>query len=174
MALYQIWNAPAPTTSKVVAVTSGANTLKTLLQVKPSATITAKIKEWGFKCDAPASASLLSVELLETDVAATVTAHVAAGIVKLDAAALRGGDPTTNLFPVGTTSTGYTASGEGTIAATRVFDAVLNTIPSSNGYEFVKQFPLGLEPILDLSLFTRIRVQSLIAVNCLCYITVEI
>lgn len=173
MALYQIWNAASPTTAKVVAVTTGTS-IKTLLQIKPSATITAKIKEWGFKCDAPASAALLSVELIETDVAATVTAHVAAGIQKLDAAALRGGDPTTNLFPVGTTSTGYTSSGEGSITATRLFDAVLQTIPSSNGYEFVKQFPLGLEPVMDLSLFTRIRVHASVAMNALCYVTVEI
>lgn len=173
MALYQIWNAASPTTAKVVAVTTGTS-IKTLLQIKPSATIAAKIKEWGFKCDAPASAALLSVELIETDVAATVTAHVAAGIQKLDAAALRGGDPTTNLFPVGTTSTGYTSSGEGSITATRLFDAVLQTIPSSNGYEFVKQFPLGLEPVMDLSLFTRIRVHASVAMNALCYVTVEI
>lgn len=174
MSLYQIWNAPAPTTAKIVAVTTGTS-IKTLLQIKPSATGVAKIKEWGFKCDAPASAALLSVELIETDVAATVTAHVAAGIVKLDAAALGvGGDPTTNLFPVGTTSTGYTSSSEGTITATRVFDAVLQTIPSTNGYEFVKQFPLGLEPVMTVSLFTRIRVHAGVAMNALCYVTVEI
>lgn len=173
MPIFQIWNAPAPTTAKIVAVTTGTS-IKTLLQVKPSATAVAKIIEWGFKCDAPASAALLSVELIETDVAATVTAHVSAGIVKVDAAALRGGDPTTNLFPVGTTSTGYTASAEGTIGASRVFDAVLQTIPSSNGYEYVKQFPLGREPIMDLSLFTRVRVHAGVAMNALCYVTVEI
>ncbi len=169
MALYLIANGPSPTTAAQVAVTTGTS-IKTLLQVKPSATITAKIKEWGISFDGFAAAAPIKVELLETDVAATVTAHVAAGIVKLDAVALRGGDPTTNLFPVGTTSTGYTASGEGSITASRVFD--VQFIAPTNQY--VKQFPLGLEPIMDLSLFTRIRVTAGAAVNAYCYVIVEI
>lgn len=169
MALYQIWNGPSPTTAAQAVVTTGTS-IKTLLQVKPSATIVAKIVEWGISFDGSAAATPIKVELLETDVAATVTAHVAAGIVKLDAAALRGGDPTTNLFPVGTTSTGYTASGEGSITATRVFDAQL--IAPTNQY--VKQFPLGREPVIDLSMFARIRVTAGAAVNAYCYMTVEI
>jgi len=173
MALYQIWNAAMPTTAKVAAVTTGTS-IKTLLQVKASATVQAKIKEWGFLCDAPASAALLSVELLETDVAATVTAHVAAGLHKLDAGALGGGDPSTNLIQVGTTSTGYTSSGEGSITAVRLFDAVLNTIPSSNGYEFKKQYPLGCEPVIAVGLFGRIRVHASVAMNALCYMTIEV
>lgn len=173
MAIYQIWNGAAPTTTKFVAVTTGT-AIKTLLQVKPSATIVAKIKEWGFKCDAPSAAALAVVELIETDVAATVTAHVAAGIVKLDAAALLGGDPTSNLIQVGTTSTGYTSSGEGTITSTRLLDSILQTIPASNGYEFVKQFPLGCEPVINLGLFGRIRTHFSSAVNAICYMTIEV
>ena len=173
MAIYQIFNAPSPTTAKIVPVSSGT-AIKTLLQVKPSATLVAKIIEWGISTSAPASAGTLSVELLETDVAATVTAHVAAGIAKLDAAALRGGDPTTNLIQVGTSATGYTSSAEGTITASRVFDGRYVTLSSAAGYEYVKQFPLGREPVLDLALFGRIRVHASVAVDVLCYITVEI
>lgn len=173
MALYQIFNGATPTTAKFVAVTTGT-AIKTLLQVKPSATIAAKIVEWGIRMSAPASAALLVAELLETDVAATVTAHVAAGINKLDAAAVAGGDPTTNLIQVGTSATGYTSSGEGSITAVRLFDSILQTIPSTNGYEFVKQFPLGREPILQVSQFARIRVHCSVAMDCVCYMTVEV
>lgn len=173
MAIYQIFNGATPTTAKFVAVTTGTS-IKTLLQVKPSATIVAKIIEWGIKCDAPASACLFVAELLETDVAATVTAHVAAGINKVDAEALRGGDPTTNLIQVGTTSTGYTSAGEGSITAVRLFDQITVTVPSSNGYEYVKQFPLGREPVLDIGLFGRIRTHTSVAVNAICYMTVEV
>lgn len=169
MALYQIWNGPSPTTAAQVPVTTGTS-IKTLLQVKPSATIVAKIVEWGISFDGSAAATPIKVELIETDVAATVTAHVAAGIVKLDANALRGGDPTTNLIQVGTTSTGYTATAEGSITASRVFDAQL--VAPTNQY--IKQFPLGREPIIDLSLFARIRVTAGAAVNAYCYMTVEI
>ena len=169
MALYQIFNGPAPTTAAQAVVTTG-NAIKTLLQVKPSATIIARIVEWGISFDGSAAATPIKCELLETDVAATVTASVAADIVKLDSAALNGGDPTTNLIVVGTTSTGYTSTGEGSITSTRVFDAQL--IAPTNQY--VKQFPLGREPIIQISKFARIRVTAGAAVNAYCYMTVEI
>lgn len=169
MALYLIANGASPTTAAQVVVTTGT-AIKTLLQVKASATVQAKIKEWGISFDGSAAATPIKVELLETDVAATVTAHVAAGLVKFDAAALGGGDPTTNLLPVGTTSTGYTASAEGSIAATRMFDVQL--IAPTNQY--VKQFPLGLEPIIAVSMFARIRVTAGAAVNAYCYMIVEV
>jgi len=173
MALYQIFNGATPTTAKFVAVTTGTS-IKTLLQVKASATVLAKIVEWGIKCDAPASACLFVAELLETDVAATVTAHVAAGLNKLDANAVAGGDPSTNLIQVGTTSTGYTSAGEGSITAVRLFDQITTTVPNTNGYEFVKQFPLGREPVINLGLFGRIRTHTSVAVNAVCYMTVEV
>ena len=90
--------------------------------------------------------------------------------MKLDGNALSGGDPTTNLIPVGTTSTGYTATAEGTITATRVFDAQL--IAPTNQY--VKQFPLGLEPVIQISKFARIRVTAAAAVNAYAYMIVEV
>lgn len=169
MALYQIFNGPMPTTAAQAVVTTGT-VIKTLLQVKPSATIVAKIVEWGISFDGSAAATPIKCELLETDVAATVTASVANDIVKLDAAALAGGDPTTNLIPVGTTSTGYTASAEGTITAVRMFDAQL--VAPTNQY--IKQFPLGREPIIQISKFARIRVTAGAAVNAYCYMTIEI
>lgn len=169
MALYTIWNGPSPTTAAQVPVTTGT-AIKTLLQILASATKPAKIVEWGISFDGSAAATPIKCELIETDVAATVTAHVAAGIVKTDAEALAGGDPTTNLFPVGTTSTGYTASAEGTITASRVFDAQL--VAPTNQY--VKQFPLGREPVIAIGKWGRIRVTAGAAVNALCYMVVEV
>lgn len=169
MGLYTIFNGPSPTTAAQVPVTTGT-AIKTLLQVKPSATNTLKIVEWGISFDGSAAATPIKVELLETDVAATVTASAAADIVKTDAAALAGGDPTTNLIQVGTTSTGYTSTSEGTITATRVFDAQL--VAPTNQY--VKQFPLGREPVIQISKFGRIRVTAGAAVNAYCYMVVEV
>jgi hypothetical protein len=159
-----------PTTAAQAAVTTGT-AIKTLLQLKASATVVAKIKEWGISFDGSAAATPIKVELLETGtVAATVTASVANDIVKLDTNALSGGDPTTNLIPVGTTSTGYTASAEGTITATRMFD--VQFIAPTNQY--VKQFPLSQEPIINISSFGRIRVTAGAAVNAYCYMIVEV
>lgn len=169
MAIFQIFNGPSPTTASQAVLATGTAII-TLLQVKPSATLVMKIIEWGISFDGSAAAAGIKCELLETDVAATVTASAAADIVKLDSDALGGGDPTTNLIQVGTTSTGYNASGEGTITATRVFDAQL--IQPTNQY--VKQFPLGREPVLQISKFGRIRVKAAAGVNAYCYMTVVI
>lgn len=169
MALYQIFNGPSPTTAAQVAVTTGT-AIKTLLQVQLSATTIGRIVEWGISFDGSAAATPIKCELLETDVAATVTAHVAAGIVKFGADALQGGDPTTNLIQVGTGATGYTGSAEGTITVTRMFDCQF--IAPTNQY--VKQFPLGREPVIAISKFGRIRVTAGAAVNAYCYMTIEV
>jgi hypothetical protein len=170
MALYLIPNGPMQTTAAFAPVTTGT-AIKTMLQVKPSATIAMKLVEWGISFDGSAAATPGRVELIETNVAATVTASAAADITKLDGAAIAGGDPTTNLIPVGTTSTGYTASAEGTITSIRNLAPPQFIAPTSQ-YQF--QFPLGREPIIQVSLFARIRVTFAAAVNCYCYMVVEV
>jgi len=169
MALYQIFNGPSPTTAAQVVVTTGT-AIKTLLQVQPSATLGGRVVEWGISFDGSAAATPIKCELIETDVAATVTAHVAAGIVKFDFAAISGGDPTTNLIQVGTAATGYTATAEGSITVSRCFDVQL--IAPTNQY--VKQFPLGREPVIQVSKFCRIRVTAGAAVNAYAYVTIEV
>lgn len=168
MALYKIFNGPAPTTASQAAVTTGT-TIKTLLQVKPGATQQVRIREWGISFDGSAAATPGIVELCVTDVAATVTAHAAGGLHKYDAAALASGDPTTDKFAVGTTSTGYTASGEGTVGAVRQGD--VQHIAPSNQYVF--QFPLGAEFVVNPGEFLRIRVKFAAAVNAICYVLAE-
>lgn len=169
MAQYLIFNGPAPTTASQAAVTTGTS-IKTLLQVKPGATQIARIKEWGISFDGSAAATPGICELCVTDVAATVTAHVAGGIHKQDSEALASGDPTTNLFSVGTTATGYTASGEGTVGAVRQLD--VQHISGTN--QFIKPYPLGDEPIVNPGEFMRIRVKFAAAVNAICYVKVEV
>lgn len=170
MAQYLIANGASPTTAALVAVTTGT-AIKTMLQVEPSATLGMKIIEWGISFDGSAAATPGKIELIETDVAATVTAHVAAGLVKYDAAALMGGDPTTNLIQVGTANTGYTSTSEGSITASRNLDGPQFMAPTT---QYQKQFPLGREPFVQISKFARIRVTFGAAVNCYCYMIVEI
>ena len=170
MAIYLIGNGPMQTTAAFAAVTTGT-AIKTLLQVKPSATVVAKIIEWGISFDGFVAALPIKVELIETDVAATVTASVANDITKMDSDALMGGDPTTNLIVVGTTSTGYTSTAEGTITAVRNLDAPQFISPMN---QFIKQFPLGNEPTIQISKFGRIRVTAGTAVNAYCYMVVKV
>lgn len=170
MALYLLQNGAAGTTAAPVAVTTGT-AIKTLLQFKPSATVIAKIIEWGISFDGSAAATPGKIELMESDVAATVTAHAAADITKYDSDALMGGDPTTNLIQVGTTSTGYTASAEGTTTVSRMLDGPMFLPPTG---PYVKQFPLGREPVLQVAKFARIRVTFGAAINAYCYMIVQI
>jgi len=169
MALYLIPNGAAGLTAAPVAVTTGT-AIKTMLQIKAGATGPLKVVEWGISFSGSAAAAPGNVELVETDVAATVTAHVTAGIVKLDAAALAGGDPVTDRIPVGTTATGYTSAGEGSTTVARLFD--LQKIAPTGQY--VKQFPLGREPLIQVSKFLRVRATFAAAVDAYCYVIVEV
>lgn len=170
MALYLIANGAMQTTAAFVAVTTGT-AIKTMLQVQLGNSVVGKIKEWGISFDGSAAATPIKVELIETDVNATVTAAVTTDITKIDGNALAGGDPVTNLIQVGTGATGYTASAEGSITLVRNLDGPKFVAPT-NQYE--KQFPLGNEPLIRVGKFGRIRVTAGAAVNCYCYLLIEI
>lgn len=148
---FTVWNAPAPTTAAEASVATGTG-IKTMLQLATPASTQIQILEWGFSIDDPPGADGV-VELLQTDVAATVTAHVAAtGVVNLDP-----NGPTT-LLTVGTSATGYTASAEGTVAATRPFDAVsLSSVSGESGLGYVRTFMPDDRPIVAVSKFLRVR-----------------
>lgn len=165
-----IGNGPQQTTAAFAVVTTGTS-IKTMLQVKPGATVPLKIVEWGISFDGSAAATPGKVELIETDVAGTVTASVAADITKYDADAIASGDPTTALIAVGTTSTGYTCTSEGSITAVRNLDAPQLIAPTN---QFIKQFPLGREPIIQVGKFGRIRVTFGAAINAYCYVIVAV
>jgi hypothetical protein len=171
MALFLIANGPMQTNAAFAVVTTGS-AIKTMLQVKPGATIIMEITEWGISFDGNAAATPIKVELIEADNPATVTAAAAADITKMDAAALACGDPTTAIFAVGTTSTGYSASGEGTPpTAVRNLDGPQLIAPTN---QFIKQFPLGERPTIQVSKYARIRVTAPAAVNAYCYMMLKV
>lgn len=147
------------TTAAPAGVTTGT-AIKTMLQVKPLVPLF--LVEWGYFFDG--SPSAIKVELVEADVAATVTASVEADLTKLGNVADATATGAINMT-FGTTATGYTASGEGTVTAIRNLDAP--QISSLNS--FIKQFPLGERPMIQIAKFGRIRVTAAAAVNMLCY-----
>lgn len=169
MALYLIPNGPMQTTAAFAAVSTGT-AIKTLLQIKAGATNALRIIEWGISFDGSAAATPGKVELIETDVAATVTATASADITKLDPEAIALGDPTTALIAVGTAATGYTATVEGTITSVRNLDGPQLIAPTT---QFIKQIPLGREAFIQNGKFGRIRVTFGTAVNAYCYVIVE-
>ena len=173
MGLYLLANGPMPTTAALPSVATGT-AIKTMLQVKlgGSTNQTARVVEWGFSADGSAAATPGKVELLTTGtVKATITEFVAADIINLldpNAAAV------TDDFPFAFTAagdeSGYTASAEGSITATRLFDVQL--IAPTNQY--VKQFPLGREPVFRADEYLRIRCHFGASVNAYCYLICEI
>lgn len=142
-----------PTTAAQASVTTGT-AIKTMLQIATPSTRQIQLISWGFSIDDTSGADGV-VELLQVDVAATVTAHVAAGVQPLDPNA------PASLMTLGTSATGYTATAEGTPTASRVFDAVsLSATTSESPYTYVYQWMPDERPIVAISKFLRIRATT--------------
>lgn len=161
--LYKTFNGPMPTTAQIVPVATGTS-LITLLQIATPSTKAIKVKSWGVDFDGSAAGVGVLCELIQTDVAATVTAHVAAGVIPYDNAS---GEA--SLMTLGTSATGYTASAEGSITATRLGD--LRRIQPTNDFSY--DWMLGQEFHVAPSKFLRIRVKAAATVNVLAWILHE-
>lgn len=150
---YTTWNGPAPTTAALASVTTGT-AIKTMLQLSTPTTRQIQILEWGFSLDDPPGADGV-VELVDTNVAATVTAHVAAGVFNLDP------NGTASLLTLGTSNTGYTATAEGTVTASRPLDVVsLSSVSGESGLCYVRTFMPDDRPIVAISRFLRVRATT--------------
>jgi len=163
---YIAWNGPMQTTAAFAKVTTGT-AIKTLQQLSTPATRQMKIIEWGFSLDsAPATTGVGQVELIQTDVAATVVAYIASGIQNLDP------NGTASLLTLGTANSGYTASAEGTTAASRSFDAqeVAGVSNGSDPINYTRTFMPGYQPIVAVSKFLRVRVTFSAAVNMITFV----
>lgn len=154
-----------PTTAAQASVTTGT-AIKTMLQIATPSTRQIQLISWGFSLDDPPGADGV-IELLQTDVAATVTAHVAAGIQPLDPNA------PASLCAGGTALTGYTATVEGTTAASRVFDAMsVSSVTGESGLSYVYQWMPDERPIIAISKFLRVRATTpTTAADMRCWVT---
>lgn len=161
---YKCWNAAMATTAALTKVTTGTS-IKTMLQIATPSTRQIQLISWGWELDAVPGSTGGQIELIQTDVAATVTAHVAAGVQPLDPNA------PASLMSLGTAATGYTATAEGTTTASRSFDGDL-IAPSAGadnlngGYQWMPDE----RPIVAVSKFLRVRVTFAAAVNMLCWV----
>lgn len=156
MSLYLSTNAVMPTTAAQVALATGT-AIKTHQQIAAPAASGIQIVAFGVEF-ATVLVAPATVELIETDVAATVTAHVAAGVQPYDVAALGGA----SLVTLGTSATGYAASAEGSITATRLGKEKILPIGASS-YEW--EWSLGREFAIAKSKFARIRITTGTTVN---------
>lgn len=158
---YQVWNgATAALTAAVASVATGTS-IKTMLQVKPTTNIA--IIGWGYEFDINPTA-VISVELITTGtIFATVTAFNAGDVIKYDDS---GG--IASAISLGTTASGFTSSGEGSVVASRLLD-----FNSAWEHDYRMQFPLDREPSVAANDCLRIRVTTATTINMRCFITFE-
>lgn len=161
---YKIWNVPMPAAAPPTAVATGTGT-KTMLQMATPSTQQIQLISWGYTLSGLPGATG-TVELIQTDVAATVTAHVASGIIQMDPNA------PASLLTLGTGATGYTASAEGSITTTRLLDA--DQFPTTSGLvplDYDYQWMPDERPIIPISKFLRVRAtMPTSGVNMLCWV----
>ncbi len=158
------WNAitSALATPLVGVNTAATVTPKTMLQIK-AGSAKFRIIEWGYSFPTVPVAPV-QMELIETG---TVFATVTLGEI------LRYGDvtgPASQTATPGTASTGFSASAEGTITASRLLAQEFDLGPY-----FKQQFPLGREPEINAGSAARIRATpgSAAAVPVVCYAIIE-
>lgn len=165
MTLYIAQNGAMQTAAALVPTATGT-AIKTHLQIATPTTQKLSIIEWGISFDGFAAALPIRCELIDTAAinATMTTAHAATGVQPYKDS----GAPA-SAVTLGTAATGFNASAEGTIVASRIFD--VQFIAPTNQY--IKQWPLGREPELAISRFLRIRTTSAASVNCYCYIVWE-
>ncbi len=141
---YICWNGAIPTTGAQVPVTL-TNAQKTQLQLTSATDVQMEIVEWGFSMNGKALDLGVQVELLTTGtIAGTGMTAVVPTLY---------GDP---LTPASQTLGGFTPTAEGTITAVRMFDS--QYVQDLGSY--LKQFPLGERPIIDVSTVLRIRTNT--------------
>lgn len=150
---YIAYNGPMPAAAALASVSTGT-AIKSMLQLATPSTRMIWIEEWGFTFDDPPGADSI-FELIQTDVAATVTAHVASGVEPLDA------NLPASLLTLGVAATGYSASAEGAIAATRTLDVVSISSVSAEAAPFLTyRYKFEVWPAIPVSKFLRVRATT--------------
>lgn len=143
--LYITWNASTSALSSPMTGTTVTNTTKTVLQVKPGNKI--QVIEAGYTFSSVPTAAV-QMELIDTgSVFATVTSG---SVSNYNTPTL-----TTSAATLSTTGTGFNASAEGSITATRLLSQNFD-----QGAYFHQQFPLDREPEVLSGNSLRIRATT--------------
>lgn len=146
--LFIAWNADTSALTgppSTTATSATAGTVKTILQIKPGGN-KIRIVEWGYGFDGTPTAPV-RVELVETGTVFATVTTIGSGILKYNDVT----GPASQAV-AGTSATGFNASGEGSITASRLLAYNYDT-----SLFFKQQFPLGREPEVNAASSLRIR-----------------
>lgn len=161
---YKCYSAPMSTTV-AMAKQSSTTAIHTLLQLATPSTRQIELIAWGFELDGIPVGATASMELLQTDGAATVTAHAASGVQPQQP-----GIPA-SLLTLGTTATGYNATGEGAITATRTFDeCLILPMAGTSPLDYSYQWMPDERPRVAASSFLRVRCTFPSIVNIISWV----
>jgi hypothetical protein len=172
---YYVYNSANATIAAPVKQPTGS-TIRTMMQLKLATGTDGRIIAWGCSFDAAAAITPGIVELIETDVGATMsTAYAAADIQtysnSLASANTAGASGTP--FNLATTASGFATAAvtEGVTTVSRMAD-VQQIDPAFSPY--VNVWPLTREFDLIPQRFLRVRATFSTTTNMICWILIEL
>jgi hypothetical protein len=158
---YAVMNGAAPGVASAAPITTGT-AIKTMIQLATNTTTPAiRYVEWWVEFDGSTAATPIKVELMRHTTApqTTLTAYVTADIARVN-------DPNAPVssLQLGAALSGYSnTTTEVTPTGTPV-SLETHFVPPTSG--IYVQFPLGREPEVQVSAFSRVRTTAGAAVNC--------
>jgi hypothetical protein len=173
---YIVYNSPMATTAAPTKQPTGS-AIRTMMQLKPATGVILRPVAWGCSFDINGTVGGVPgvIELIETDVAATMSSAFAVADIQPygDAnapanTAGSGGVP----LNLATTASGYATAAvtEGTTTVSRMAD--LQLIAPTNQY--MQQWPLGREFECVPGRFLRVRATLAVTANMLTWIVFEV
>lgn len=161
---YTAWNCAFGATTAVALGTSYASGSKCAIQLATSSSQQLKLIEWGCSFSGTAAGTPTFIELVQNGTASTMsTAHSTTTVQPT------GASVTSCPLTMSTTTTGY---GNGSITSAtpdKMYDA--QQIQPTGGY--VKQWPLGREPVVAVSKFAQVRLNTSATYTALIYVVFE-
>lgn len=157
---YAVMNGAAPGAAAAVAITTGT-AIKTMIQLATNTTTPAiRVVEWWTEFDGATAATPIKVELIRHTGGpqTTLTAYAAGDIAKVN-------DPNApaSSIQLGTALSGFSNTTT-EVTPTTAVSLETHFVPPTSG--IYVQFPLGREPEIQVSAFSRIRTTAAAAVNC--------
>jgi hypothetical protein len=145
-----------------------------MMQLRPATGVLIRPIAWGCSFDGSAAATPGKVELIEVDVAATMSTAYAAADVQpygYSTAPANTAGSTGAPLNLSTTTSGFATAAvtEGTTTASRMVDIQL--VSPTN--QFMQQFPLGREFDVTPQKYLRVRVTFAATVNMICWVIFE-
>lgn len=164
MTLYTAFNCAIDATTGVMAGTSYASGAKVAIQLATPSTVQIRLVEWGVSFNGSAAATPAVCTLAQAGAASTCSsAHSTSTIVPI------GDNGKASSLTMGTTTSGY---GNGAITTNTTSKQYAGQFIAPTN-QFIQQWPLGREPVVPVSAFLQLRINTSATVTAIAYIVFE-